>query len=216
MTKSFHIDGATVPLERDRPLLIVDADEVLLAFAQGLDRFLAQHGYYLAFANYRLHGNVRRRDDASVLNDAEVTALLYEFRADLDSLEPVEGAVEAIAALRQSMSIVALSNVSITQAPARLRNFAALGWDFPLLTNSGSKGRAVHTLAKRARAACFFVDDTPGHHESVAEYAPNVFRIHFVGDVRLKPLMPTSPYAHFRADTWGQAHAFIRTRLMAK
>ena len=32
----------------------------------------------------------------------------------------------------------------------------------------------------------------------------------------LKPLMPTSPYAHFRADTWGQAHAFIRTRLMAK
>ncbi len=216
MKKSFHIDGATVPLERGRPLLIVDADEVLLAFARGFDRFLAQHGCYLDFVSYRLHGNVRHKEDNSPVNDAEVTALLYEFRADLDSLEPIEGAIEAIADLRQSMSIVALSNVSITQAPARLRNFAALGWDFPLLTNSGSKGRPVRVLAKRAKAPAFFMDDTPQHHQSVAEHAPKVFRIHFIGDERLKLLMPPSPHAHFRAETWPDAHAFIRTRLMER
>ena len=94
-----------------------------------------------------------------------------------------------------------------------MRNFATLGWNFPLLTNSGSKGRSVRVLAKRANAPTFFMDDIAQHHESVAEQAPNVFRIHFVGDERLKPLMPTSPHAHFRAGTWPEAHAFIRARL---
>lgn len=214
MTRGFYIDGATVPVEAGRPLLIVDADEVLLAFARGLEQFLAEHGCYLDFTSYRLHGNIRRRDDNEALIDVEVTSLLHEFRAELDSLEAIEGAADAIRDLQQWMGIVALSNVSITQAPARVRNFAALGWDFPLVANSGSKGRAVKLLAKRAKAATFFMDDTPMHHESVAEHAPNVFRIHFVGDERLKPLMPPSPYAHFRADTWREATNFIKSRLM--
>jgi len=214
MSRSFHTEAATVPLTTGRPLLVVDADEVLLAFAKGFDSFLRENGCYLDFSSYRLHGNVRRKDDNTALIDVEVTELLHDFRADLDSLDPIEGALEAIAELQEFMSIVALSNVSITQAPARLRNFAELGWDFPLVVNSGSKGHAVKVLAKRARAPTFFMDDTPVHHESVEDMAPNVFRIHFVGDARLKPLMPPSPHAHFRADTWRDARNFIRSRLM--
>ena len=213
MTRSFYMDATTVPVEEGRPLLIVDADEVLLAFARGLEHFLAEHGCYLDFSSYRLHGNIRRKDDNETLIDVEVTSLLHDFRAELDSLDAIEGAAEAIAELQQRMNIVALSNVSITQAPARVRNFAALGWDFPLIANSGSKGRAVKVLAKRAKAPTFFMDDTPIHHESVAEHAPNVFRIHFVGDERLKPLMPASEHAHLRADSWRDIEAFIRARL---
>jgi hypothetical protein len=48
----------------------------------------------------------------------------------------------------------------------------------------------------------------------VAELAPEVFRIHFVGDERLKPLMPPSPHAHFRAQSWPDARNFIKSRLM--
>ena len=59
---TFHIDAATVPLAAGRPLLLVDADEVLLAFARGFDEFLAGHDCYLDLVSYRLHGNVRRRD----------------------------------------------------------------------------------------------------------------------------------------------------------
>jgi hypothetical protein len=208
-----YTDAATVPVKAGWPLLIVDADEVLLAFARGFDTFLARHGCYLDLVSYRLHGNVRRRDGNDPLIDIEVTGLLDEFRSDLDWLEPIDGACEAIAALRDYTEIVVVSNVSPAQALPRLKNLATLGLDAPLLANSGPKGPAVKALARRAGKPVFFVDDVPIHHASVAELAPDVFRIHFVGDDRLKPLMPSSPHAHLRADTWRDIDAFIRATL---
>jgi hypothetical protein len=213
MVNSFHTDAATVPLAAGRPLLVVDADEVLLAFARGLDKFLAGHDCYLDLVSYRLHGNVRRREGRAALIDIEVTGLLDEFRSGLDWLEPVAGAFEALAALSETMNVVVVSNVSPAQAPARLRNLAALGLTAPLLVNSGPKGPAVKALAKRAGGPVFFVDDVPLHHASVAELAPDVVRIHFVGDERLRPLMPPSPHAHLRADDWAEIAAFVRARL---
>jgi hypothetical protein len=210
---AFYIDAATVPLGRERPLLIVDADEVLLRFVQGLDRFLATRGLYLDLSSYRLYGNIRHRNDDAAVIDVEVAALLDEFRGDLDSLEPVEGAREALMALSPHLDVVALSNVTPSQAPSRLRNFAAHGFSLPLVVNSGPKGPAVKTLARRAGPPVFFVDDIPQHLASVAEAAPEVFRIHLIGDDRLKPLLPAAPHAHLRADTWPQAEAFIREKL---
>jgi hypothetical protein len=209
----FYTDAATVPLKAGRPLLIVDADEVLLAFARGFDDFLAGHDCYLDLVSYRLHGNVRRREGNAPLIDIEVTALLDEFRADLDWLEAVDGAFAALTSLGKDMNVVVLSNVSPSQAPARLRNLATHGLNVPLLANSGPKGDAVKALAKRAGGPVFFVDDIPMHHASVAELAPDVVRIHFVGDERLRPLMPPSPHADLRVDDWREVEAFVRARL---
>jgi hypothetical protein len=209
----FYTDAATVPLAAGRPLLIVDADEVLLRFAEGFDRFLQAREFYLDLVSYRLHGNVRRIDGNDAILDIEVTALLDEFRTELDWLGAVDHAQDVLTLLARTMTIVVLSNVSPAQAPARLRNLAALGFDFPLLVNSGPKGAAVKTLAARAGAITFFADDIPQHHTSVAEAAPDVFRIHLIGDERLKKLLPLSPDAHLRAETWRDADAFIRARL---
>jgi len=210
---AFYTDAATVPLSRERPLLIVDADEVLLRFADGFDRFLRLRGLYLDFASYRLHGNVKRIDNQIAALDIEVTALLEEFRADLDTLEAAEDAVAVMQALRPLLDVVVLSNVVPAQAPARRRNFDTLGLDFPLLVNSGSKGAAVKVLAQRAGTPVFFIDDIGQHHASVAELAPDVRRIHFVADERLKRFMPTSPHAHHRAHTWRDAETLIRAHL---
>jgi hypothetical protein len=213
MAQDFHTDAATVPLAAGRPLLIVDADEVLLRFAEGFDRFLRARELYLDLTSYRLHGNVRRQGGNDALLDIEVTALLDEFRADLDWLDAVEHAQAVLSELVRDMSIVVLSNVPPAQAPARLRNLATLGFDFPLLVNSGPKGAAVKTLAKRAGGTVFFADDIPQHLASVAEVAPDVFRIHIIGDERLKALLPPSPHSHLRADTWRDADVFIRAKL---
>jgi len=209
----FHTDAATVPIRSGRPLLIVDADEVLLAFARGFDVFLGRHGCYLDLVSYRLHGNVRRREGNDPLINIEVTALLDEFRTELDWLEPIDGAVDALMSLREHADVVILSNVTPEQAPARLRNLAALGLTVPLIANNGPKGPAVKTLAARAGATAFFIDDIPMHHASVAELAPHVFRIHFAGDERLKPLMPPSEHAHLKAENWNEIAAFVRARL---
>ncbi len=214
-TPDFHTSPQTVPVTPGRPLLIVDADEVLLRFAEGFDRFLAARALYLDLTSYRLHGNVKRRDDDSTLIDIEVTALLEEFRADLDSLEAVAHVAEALSDLRTQLQVVVLSNVSPAQAPARLRNLAALGFDFPLLTNSGPKGPAVRALAARSGRPVFFVDDIPQHLKSAAEHHPETLRIHLIGDDRLKPLLPAAEHAHLRAEDWRAAGDFIRARLEA-
>ena len=213
MSAGFHSSARTVPVSPERPLLIVDADEVLLRFAEGLDRFLHARDLYLDLTSYRLHGNVKRRDDDSALIDIEVTALLEEFRADLDSLEAVEDAVETLHGLEGLVQVVVLSNVTAAQAPARLRNFERLGFDFPLLVNSGPKGPAVQALAKRSGRPVFFIDDIPHHLASAAAHDPDVLRIHLIGDDRLKPLLPPAEHADLRADDWRAAGAFIRIQL---
>jgi hypothetical protein len=213
MSGGHDLASAASRLRAGRPLLIVDADEVLLRFVAGFDRFLEQQGLFLDLTSYRLHGNVKRQDDKSPVLDVEVTALLEEFRRELDSLDPVEGARECLLDLSRRLDIVVLSNIAPTQAAARLRNLATFGLPLPVVANRGLKGESVRALASRAGRPSFFVDDIPQHLASAAEFAPDVTRIHLIGDDRLKPLLPPSEHANFRAASWNDAHRFIADKL---
>lgn len=213
MSGDFVLSSVLAKLARDRPLVIVDADEVLLRFVDGFDRFLRARGRYLDLTSYRLHGNVKALADNSVALDVEVTALLEEFRRDLDSLEAVPGAREALSFLSQAASIVVLSNVSAMQASARRRNLLSLGFDYPLVANDGPKGPAVKQLAAGTVAPSFYIDDLPHHLASAAEMAPDVFRIHLVGDARLAGLLPLTFHAHCHAGDWETAATFIKAHL---
>lgn len=213
MSEPYGLGAALARVASGRPLIVVDADEVLLQFADGFDRFLRRQELFLDLTSYRLHGNVKRLDDRTVLLDIEVTALLDEFRSDLDWLEPVEAAQEVLAALGERAGIVVLTNITANQAVARARNLAALKLDFPLVANSGLKGPALKSLAQRAGAPTFFVDDIPQHLISSAESAPEVIRIHLIGDARLKALLPPCAQAHLYAEDWRVAGAFIDKQL---
>jgi hypothetical protein len=209
----FDIAAALRRMTPGRPLVITDADEVILRFVEGLDRFLRAKGLYLDLSTYRLFGNVKRLDDNTPVLDVEVTALLDEFRKDLDSLELVEGAHDALGRLMPRADIVVLTNITPDQAPPRLKNLASFGLDLPLVTNHGLKGPAVKALAARAGRPAFFIDDIPQHLTSAAEHAPDVLRIHLIGDDRLKSLMPPAGDAHHHADSWQDAAAFIARHL---
>jgi len=213
MSEAYSLGAALSRLERGRPLVIVDADEVVLRFVDGFGRYLRRHGLYLDLGSYRLHGNVKRIDDDAAVLDVEVTALLEEFRSDLDWLEPVDGAREALAALGARAQLAVLTNITPVQAVPRARNLSVLGIDCPLVSNTGPKGAAVKHLADHASSATFFVDDIPQHIASVAQTAPQVTRIHLVGDDRLKPLLPPAKDAHFYAPDWLAARRFIEERL---
>jgi hypothetical protein len=213
MSEAFSLGAALGRLQTGRPLLIVDADEVVLRFVDGFDRYLSRHGLFLDLGSYRLHGNVKRIDDHAAVLDVEVTALLDEFRSGLDWLDPVDGACEALAALGTRAQVVILSNITPAQAVSRARNLSNLRIACPLVANSGPKGPAVKHLADRASAPAFFIDDIPGHLSSAAEVAPQVWRIHLIGDERLKPLLPPAKDAHFHAPDWPAATRFIEGHL---
>lgn len=209
MSATFGIGAALALLTPGRPLVIVDADEVVLRFAGGFDRFLRRQDLFLDLTSYRLHGNVKRTSDRTPVLDVEVTALLEEFRRDLDGLEAVDGARETLAALGGEAGIVVLTNITPEQGAARARNLKALGFDFPLVANNGPKGPAVRQLANHAAATAFFIDDIPQQLASAAECAPDVMRIHLVGDDRLKGLLAPSSHANFYAKDWAAAGAYI-------
>ena len=209
----FDVGAALSRLTPGRPLIIVDADEVVLRFVDGFDRFLKARDLFLDLSSYRLHGNVKRIADNEAVLDVEVTALLEEFRSDLDTLDAVDGALEALSELRSRADIAVLSNINPHQAPARRRNLDTVGLGFPLVCNSGTKGAAVKALSSRAGQPVFFVDDIPQHLASVAEAAPHVLLVHLVGDERLKPILPDCPQAHLRAGSWSEAAEFMRRHL---
>lgn len=202
-----------------RPLIVTDADGVLLQFTGCFARWLEGYGLYLDLTSYRIEGAVRRRDDNSLLLDVETWALVDEFRADLDDLDAVDGAVEALSELSGLADIVVLSNVNQRQAAARLRNFARLGLDYPLIANDNGggyladKGTAVKALAAKAGAATFFIDDIPSNLADVAKAAPDVSLVHVVENETLRRMLGQSFPAHCHAKDWCEVAAFIRARL---
>jgi hypothetical protein len=207
---------AGLPLTHGKPLLIVDADEVLFYFMRGLEGFLAGRDLYFDWASYALHGNIRRRaDDLPV--DAEILhPLLQRFFAEAtEDLEPVDGAAAALAELSGTSQIVILSNVPMLAREARIRALARHRMAYPLIANSGPKGPAVAAMLKRVAAPAVFIDDIPHNHSSVAQIAPAAHRLHYIADPRLAALLGPAPDSHHRMDDWPAMLAHV-TDLLGK
>lgn len=218
---SFDLPSALAAVTPGRPLVITDADGVLLCFTAGLEKWLRERGLYLKLTRYQLRGAIRRIDDDAPILDVETMALLEDFRRDLDCLEAVEGGRETLAELSRIANIVVLSNVNHSQAVARLRNFQRLGLDYPLIANDAGagfmagKGEAVKALSARAGATTFFIDDIPANLAAVRETAPDVILIHLVESEPLRRLLGTDFPAHCHAENWAVAKAFILEQLGA-
>ncbi|MFQ5957977.1 MAG: hypothetical protein ACE5LF_01270 [Alphaproteobacteria bacterium] len=208
---------AAVPLRRHRPLIVSDADEVLVNFMTGFEGFLSDRGLYFTWESYRLNGNIRRRGADNALERPEIRDLIDAFFAEcIDALTPVEGAAEALGALSRRAQIVVLSNVPLAHCHRRRRWLARHGIDYPLVANIGAKGPAVRELAALAAAPTYFIDDSPQNHLTVARDAGHVHRLHFVADARLARLLGPAPESHHRADDWAAARALIEADLAAQ
>ncbi|MBN9551036.1 MAG: hypothetical protein J0H31_19755, partial [Alphaproteobacteria bacterium] len=94
----------------DRPLLVLDVDDVVLEFVRPFPRFLRTRGFGLTLASFRLTGNIAETATGRLIEQPEVTALLGEFfdtQADWQSV--TEGAADALAMLGQGAEIVMLT-----------------------------------------------------------------------------------------------------------
>ncbi|MFT3808420.1 MAG: hypothetical protein QM698_00725 [Micropepsaceae bacterium] len=198
------------PVVEGRPLIVVDADEVLLRFLQGLENYLPSEGLYLDLQTYQLTGNIRRSSDGGALDQASVSALLKTFHATAGlDLSPVAGASDALAALAPHAQIVVLTNIAPELTERRRANLRAHGLDYPVIANAGLKGPAFAALAAAARAPAIFVDDIPRHHASVAEAHAGAHQIHLVADPRLFAMAKPAPQAGLFTSDWNAAHSHI-------
>lgn len=211
-----NLETVSALIAPDRPLLITDADEVLFAFMAAFERHLHDNDTYFNWASYRLNGNILARADDTPVDNPAVKALISGFfDRHTRTIDPLDGAAEAMAALvaERGLQIVVLSNVPPRNQADRSWALARHGMDYPLVANQGAKGKAVARLAACTRAAVFFIDDAPSHHDDVAEHADHVRRIHFVGHPRLAKLIGPARASHLRASSWDDIRGFIEDHL---
>lgn len=198
-------------LDPDRPLIISDADEVLLQFMVQLEDYLHRQGLYIDLRNFAINGNIKSLETHEPV---ETPNLIDDFFAsDTLRMPAVAGAAAALARLSTRAQILILTNLPAAQKQERIDNLAAHGIDYPVIVGSGLKGPAVAWLAARVNAPVFFLDDIPHNIDSVAKAMPNVRRIHFIADTRLAKLIGPAKGATVRLDDWVQTHDWIEEQL---
>lgn len=203
-----------VPIVPGQPLLAVDADEVLVYLAAHLARYLPTIGFEMRLTQYQLEGSIfPAGSDIPVPFDDCLRLIDRFFDNETLNQQALPGAVPALARLSTRAQVVVLTNVPRHARDLRRRNLAALGMDYPMVENAGGKGRALYWMAAHARAPAVFIDDSLKQHESAARRAPQITRVHFVGAGHLRRILPESPSAHYRVDSWAACEGLVNSIL---
>jgi len=198
-----------------RPLLISDCDEVLLHMVRHFADWLGTvHEVDFTIGTWELAKSMKRRGSDTPMTREEMFGYLGGFFPDeMHRQTLVPGAGAALAMLAERADIVILTNLEDHCRPHRIDQLAGHGIAHRVECNQGGKGAPVARLvAEYGDPVTVFVDDLPHHHESVAEHAPGVWRLHMVSEPQLAPGVPPSPHAHARIDDWATAQDWIAAR----
>ncbi|MGF1554146.1 MAG: hypothetical protein ACFBWO_16840 [Paracoccaceae bacterium] len=198
-----------------RPLVALDCDEVIVAFAGHLARWLEGVGYEIRLTQYQLEGAIYPSGETRpVPFEGAIRLLDAFFEEETARQEPLDGALEAIARLEEIAQVVVLTNVPRPARAARIDNLARLGLRAPVIANAGGKGAALAWLAAAADGApAAFVDDSPSQIASAARRAPEVRRIHFRGSPFIRSVLPEAPEAEASPEDWAACEAAVRRAL---
>ena len=198
----------------DRPLLVLDVDDVVLEFIKPFPHYLKSRGFGLTLASFRLTGNIAETASGRLIEQSEVTALLGDFfdaQADWQSI--ADGAADALAMLGRSAEIVMLTAMPHKHRAVRRAHLDALGLDYPLLTTEMAKGPAIAKLrgAKGRRVA--FVDDQPSNLVSARNSVADAHLFHLMADNSLRAFLPPTPEDIISVENWREAAPRIAAAL---
>jgi hypothetical protein len=199
-----------------RPLLISDCDEVLLHMMKHFGEWLASE-YAIDFVPQPedFSKSMRYRNSGEPVAKEQIWLLLDGFfKTEMHRQTLVPHALEALRRIDEVADIVILTNLGDEFHASRVAQLDAVGIRHHVVCNLGGKGPAVARLiADRTPPQAVFVDDIPGHHASVAEHVPEIWRLHMVADPDIARLIPNAPAAHKRIDDWAEAVGWILDRL---
>ena len=204
-----------VPITPGRPLIAVDADEVMVVFVAHLDRYMRTQGYEMRLTQYQLEGSMFPIGSSDPLPfDACIEMINRFFQAETLNQQAVPDGPDVLARLAKDCQIVILTNVPRKATEARRQNLTKLGFPYPLVVNSGGKGRAMAWLAAHAAAPTAFIDDSVKQIESVAKHASDVVRLHFAWADFISNLFPECADATEQVRSWPAAETALRKHLL--
>lgn len=198
----------------ERPLLVLDVDDVLLEFIRPFPLFLKTIGYELRLDSFRLGGNIYRCTDGLPADRDESGAVVELFYArQTDWQELVEGAADALDQLGADTDIVMLTAMPHRHRSTRRTHLDRLGLHHPLITTETEKGPAVASLRGSTARRVAFVDDQPRNLASVQQFVPDAALFHLMADSSIRPLLPPLPAGVIGIDNWSDAVARIGAAL---
>ena len=190
----------------DRPLLVLDVDDVVLEFIRPFPNFLEKRGLQLTLKSFHLTGNVAETATGRLVEQAEVTALLDEFfDAQAEWQSVTIGAADALAEIDRHAEIVLLTAMFHRHRAARRAHLDALGLAYPLLTTEMAKGPAVAKLRGATRRPIAFVDDQPANLLSARESVADAHLFHLMADNSLRDFLPPIPDDITVVEDWDDA-----------
>lgn len=194
-----------------RPLVICDVDEVIVHFTRDFEGFLGERGLWLDTSSFALNGNVREVLTGNSAAEEVVARLIGDFFEQRTlHMAPIEGAVDALLTIGETADVVLLTNLPHTAGDHRRENLAGHGLTFPVVTNSGPKGPAIHDLVRRSeQQAAVFIDDSPSFIASARDHAPDVHLIHFLHDERFARHIEPLDFVSLRTAAWSEARPHI-------
>jgi len=208
------VENILAAIDPSKPVLLVDADEVLLRFVERLEKHILNQGFELRLTSFRLAGNIYHHDSNTVASPEQVKSLISSFFEEcVDDVAPVPDAAEGLIKLSEYYQITVLSNVPKKHRERRATNLAAHGIDYPVIANKGDKGPIVKLFNEVTNKHTVFVDDLPPQHSSVAEHCPNSHKVHFVADKRLAAMIGKAPHADVRIDCWRKLTSHLQDML---
>jgi hypothetical protein len=195
---------ASLGLSTERPLVLVDVDEVLGLFMQGFGDFLVGRGLEMRIDRFALFQNIYRPGAAEHLDLGEGRKLFDAFFAShCHEIEPAPGGIEALNRLAKSAEILILSNAPAEAERLRTQWLRQHGLPHPLILNSGPKGPIAAGLVAQTPQKTAFVDDLLPNLDSVQDHSPNTATFQHVADLRLRSFAPSSE-RHPRIDDWAE------------
>lgn len=198
-----------------RPLLITDCDEVLLHMVDPFSQWLDEtQEIDFAIEREDFAGGLIQRATGKPVETERIWPLLDAFfTTEMHRQTLAPHAAVALATIAELADIVVLTNLTDAFHGSRVAQLDAHGIRYRVKCNQGGKGGPVAGLvAEFDPSVTVFVDDLAQHHASVANHAPDVWRLHMVVEPRISAHRPAAPDAHARIDNWHDALPWILAR----
>lgn len=198
----------------DRPLLVLDVDDVILEFVRPFPRFLGSRGFSVRFDTFRIHGNVADAATGEIADETTVSSLIDDFFRDQGEWQTVaEGAAEALESFGDTVEIVLLTAMPHRHRATRRTLLDRLGIDYPLLTTERAKGPAISQLRGATPRPVAFVDDMHRNLVSARGAVPDAHLFHLMADNSLRALLPPVPEGIHVVEDWHDAKHRIAASL---
>jgi hypothetical protein len=198
----------------ERPLLVLDVDEVVLEFIRPFTGFLNAQDLHLRTDSFRLHGNVVHRETGLAVEDDRVSLLMEEFfLVQGDWQVCAGGAPEVLQNLSRGAEIVMLTAMPHRHRDRRRALLDRLGLPYPLLTTELPKGPAVKMLRGDKHRPVAFIDDIPHNLVSVRKSVPDAALFHIMAHGEFRALLPPLEAWVTPVENWRDAEPKIAAAL---